>query len=286
MKVYNNLNTVVEYGLTFDTFKTKAENIYKDNYIYLEEIGYDGEGYFDLSINKLYWRLSPGKEYTVFDCVLNEDLEIPRNSTNSTIKIVSYTSLEIDNFLFLSEDVSNGFDENGNIITLLTEHTTLEVVTYKKMCSDIKQKRPTDESQDWEDTEEFKETLKKQNALKLSEELNSDIYTVEDIIKELLNPGLDPRDELEAPILKSDVLHIEDLKVGMELQGTVRNVASFGAFVDIGLHDDGLVHISKMSKSFVKNPNDIVHVGDIVTCYVADIDLTKQKVQLSLIKEL
>ena len=104
------------------------------------------------------------------------------------------------------------------------------------------------------------------------------------IIKELLNPGLDPRDELDAPILKSDILHIEDLHVGMELQGTVRNVASFGAFVDIGLHDDGLVHISKMSKSFVKNPNDIVHVGDIITCYVDSIDLTKQKVQLSLIK--
>ena len=133
-------------------------------------------------------------------------------------------------------------------------------------------------------TQEFKDTLSKQNALKLSEELNSDIYTVEDIIKELLNPGLDPRDELEAPILKSDILHIEDLKVGMELQGTVRNVASFGAFVDIGLHDDGLVHISKMSKSFVKNPNDIVHVGDIITCYVDSVDLAKQKVQLTLLK--
>ncbi len=132
--------------------------------------------------------------------------------------------------------------------------------------------------------EEFKETLTNQNTVKLAEELNSEYYTVEDIIKELLNPGLDPRDELEAPILKSDVLHIEDLKEGMELQGTVRNVASFGAFVDIGLHDDGLIHISKMSKSFVKNPNDIVHVGDIVTCYVDSIDLTKQKVQLSLIK--
>ena len=132
--------------------------------------------------------------------------------------------------------------------------------------------------------DEFKDTLKKQNATKLASELNSDIYTIEDILKELANPGLDPREELEAPLLKSDVLHIEDLKVGMELQGTVRNVASFGAFIDIGLHDDGLVHISKMSKSFVKNPNDIVHVGDIVTCYVADIDLTKQKVQLSLIK--
>lgn len=133
-------------------------------------------------------------------------------------------------------------------------------------------------------TDTFKETLNKQNITKLAEQLNTDIYTLQDIIKELLNPGLDPRDELEAPILKSDVLHIEDLKIGMELQGTVRNVASFGAFVDIGLHDDGLVHISKMSKSFVKNPNDIVHVGDIVTCYVSDVDLTKQKVQLSLIK--
>ncbi len=133
-------------------------------------------------------------------------------------------------------------------------------------------------------TEAFKDTLHKVNITKLAEELKTDYYTLEDIIKELLSPGLDPRDELEAPVLKSDVLHIEDLKVGMELQGTVRNVASFGAFVDIGLHDDGLIHISKMSKQFVKNPNDIVHVGDIITCYVADIDLAKQKVQLSLIK--
>ncbi len=133
-------------------------------------------------------------------------------------------------------------------------------------------------------TETFKDILKKQNPSKLSTELNTDIYTIQDIIKELLNPGLDPRDELEAPILKSDILHIEDLKVGMELQGTVRNVASFGAFVDIGLHDDGLIHISKMSKSFVKNPNDILHVGDIITCYVDSIDLTKQKVQLTLLK--
>ncbi len=135
-------------------------------------------------------------------------------------------------------------------------------------------------------TDNFKDTLNKQDVNKLAAELNTDIYTLQDIIKELLNPGLDPRDELEAPVLKSDVLHIEDLKTGMELQGTVRNVASFGAFVDIGLHDDGLIHISKMSKSFVKNPNDIVHVGDIITCYVDSIDLEKQKVQLSLIKNI
>jgi len=132
--------------------------------------------------------------------------------------------------------------------------------------------------------QEFKDKLNDLNIENLAKELETDNYTLEDIVKELKSPGLDPRDELEAPVLKSDVLHIEDLKVGMELQGTVRNVASFGAFVDIGLHDDGLIHISKMSKSFVKNPNDIVHVGDIITCYVDSVDLTKQKVQLSLIK--
>ncbi len=130
----------------------------------------------------------------------------------------------------------------------------------------------------------FKEVLKKQNVKELAKELNCDIFTMDDIIKELLNPGLDPRDELDAPVLKSDILHLEDLKVGMELQGTVRNVASFGAFVDIGLHDDGLIHISKMSKTFVKNPNDILHVGDIITCYVDNIDIEKQKVQLTLLK--
>lgn len=132
--------------------------------------------------------------------------------------------------------------------------------------------------------EESKEILKKQDVNKLADTLNTDVYTLEDIIKELLTPGLDPRDSLDSPILKSDILHIEDLKVGMELTGTVRNVASFGAFIDIGLHDDGLVHISKMSKSFVKNPNDIVSVGDIVKCYVDNVDLDKQKVSLSLIK--
>lgn len=132
--------------------------------------------------------------------------------------------------------------------------------------------------------EEFKEAIRKVNKSELLNKIATDEYTLEDILKELLNPGLDPRDELDSPVLKSDILHIEDLRIGMELEGTVRNVASFGAFVDIGLHDDGLIHISKMSKSFVKNPNDILNVGDIIKCYVDGIDLEKQKVQLSLIK--
>ena len=90
---------------------------------------------------------------------------------------------------------------------------------------------------------------------------------------------------MKSPPKHDRIAKIEDLSIGMELPGTVRNVASFGAFIDIGLHDDGLCHISKMSKTFVKNPNDIVNVGDIVTCYVISVDLDKQKVQLSLIKE-
>ena len=134
-------------------------------------------------------------------------------------------------------------------------------------------------------TDAFKTKLQKIDIKDYVQKLNTDEYTLSDIVKELLTPGLDPRDELEAPILKSDILHIEDLNVGMELEGTVRNVASFGAFVDIGLHDDGLVHISKMIKQFVKNPNDILNVGDIIKCYVDKVDLVKGKVNLSLFKD-
>ena len=133
-------------------------------------------------------------------------------------------------------------------------------------------------------TEEFKHKLENIDLEKLTKELNSDIYTVTDIIKELKNHGLDPRSEAPETILRSDILTIDDLSIGMELKGTVRNVASFGAFVDIGLHDDGLLHMSKMSKNFVKDPKDIVSVGDILTVYISDIDKNKGKVQLSLIK--
>lgn len=132
-------------------------------------------------------------------------------------------------------------------------------------------------------TADFKETLKKADAKILASKLNADIYTVTDILQELQNPGLDIRENLDAPILKSDILTIDDLKIGMQLDGTVRNVTSFGAFVDIGLHDDGLVHISKMSKNFVSDPKQIVKVGQIVKVYVCDINKEKQKVGLSLI---
>ena len=120
------------------------------------------------------------------------------------------------------------------------------------------------------------------NVNKVAEELNVGTLTLEDIIKELSKPGRDPREDMPKPILKSDVLKLEDLREGMILNGTVRNVIDFGAFVDIGVKHDGLVHISELSDKYVKNPRDIVSVGDIVKVKVIGIDLDKQKVALSM----
>lgn len=133
-------------------------------------------------------------------------------------------------------------------------------------------------------TNDFKETLNNVDILKLIDIFKSDKYTIEDIIKELKNPGLDPRESIDPPILRSDVLKLEDLTLGMELKGTVRNVASFGAFIDIGIKNDGLLHISKISNKFIKHPTDVLSVGEIITCYVEDIMLDKEKVSLTMLK--
>ena len=132
-------------------------------------------------------------------------------------------------------------------------------------------------------TEEFNLKLNGLNLKKYASKNNIDAFTLEDIIKCLKQPNRDYRDDFVKPLLKSNVLNIEDLKVGMELEGTVRNVVDFGAFIDIGLHDDGLVHISKLTKDYIKHPMEVVNVGDIVTCYVDKVDLERNKVSLSLI---
>lgn len=130
------------------------------------------------------------------------------------------------------------------------------------------------------------ELIKKIDSINLEEykdKIGTDIYTLEDVIASLKKPNLDPRDEMPQPLLKSDVLDIKDLSVGMKLQGTVRNVVDFGAFIDIGLHNDGLAHISKLTTKYIKHPSEVVSVGDIVDCYVDDISLEKGKVSLSLL---
>ncbi len=128
------------------------------------------------------------------------------------------------------------------------------------------------------------EKLDSLNLEQYKEKLSTDIYTLEDVVNSLKKPNRDPRDEMPQPLLKSDVLELEDLKVGMKLQGTVRNVVDFGAFIDIGLHEDGLVHISKITDHYIKHPSEVLSVGDIVDCYVDEILLGKKKVALSLIE--
>ena len=119
---------------------------------------------------------------------------------------------------------------------------------------------------------------------KLAAELGIGEITLTDIIKELEKPGRDPRDEMPKPILRTDVLEIKDLSAGMVLKGTVRNVIDFGAFVDIGVHQDGLVHISQMAKGrFVKHPLDVVSVGDIIEVKVLSVDEAKKRIQLTMI---
>lgn len=132
-------------------------------------------------------------------------------------------------------------------------------------------------------TEKLIEKLNKLDTTSLSKELDIDIYTLNDIIDSLKAPNRDYRDSYEMPLLKSDILTIDNLKLGMELEGTVRNVVDFGAFIDIGLHNDALVHISKITNKYIKHPSEVLSVGDIVKCYVIEINKEKEKVSLSLI---
>ena len=119
----------------------------------------------------------------------------------------------------------------------------------------------------------------------LAKKFNSDIYTIDDILSSIAKPKRDIRDDFAMPILKSSITKLEDLKIGDELEGTVRNVVDFGVFVDVGLHDDGLVHISKMSTKYIKHPSDLVKVGDIIKVYVIGIDLNRHQLQLSMVKD-
>jgi len=131
--------------------------------------------------------------------------------------------------------------------------------------------------------EEAQSKLKSISIKEMAQELDLGQETLKDIIADLLKPGRDFRDSFDAPVLRQDVLDIKDLKVGQKLEGVVRNVVDFGAFVDIGIHEDGLIHISHMSKKFIKHPSQVVSVGDLVTVWVKKIDVQREKVNLSLL---
>lgn len=131
---------------------------------------------------------------------------------------------------------------------------------------------------------ELSEQLKQLNLKDVAVQLDIGIPTLQDIVEALIRPNRDPRDEVATPLLKKDVLQLEDLQTGMELQGTIRNVVDFGAFVDIGVKQDGLVHISKLTNRFVKHPMEVVAVGDVVTVWVEGVDAKKQRIALTLLK--
>jgi uncharacterized protein len=125
--------------------------------------------------------------------------------------------------------------------------------------------------------------VKKEGISTLASSIGVGIPTLEDIVKELEKPGRDPRDELPPPLMRSgDVMELSDLKEGMELMGTVRNVIDFGAFVDIGVHEDGLVHISQMCNKFIKHPLEVVKVGDVVKVWVLGVDLKRKRISLTM----
>ena len=132
-------------------------------------------------------------------------------------------------------------------------------------------------------SDELKEKIKTIDKKALMEKLNIGEYTFNDIIDALEAPLRDPRDMLDKPLLKSDVLSLDDLMPGMELQGTVRNVVDFGVFVDCGVHEDGLVHISKLKKGYIKHPLDVVKVGDIVKVWVVSVNKQKGRLELTML---
>jgi len=146
----------------------------------------------------------------------------------------------------------------------------LEIMGYS--MEDVKQRK----------LDKLKQEVESRGIAEIAAEIGVGVPTLRDIVNELLKPGRDPRDELPKPVLLTDVLNIEDLRPGMVLTGTVRNVADFGAFVDIGVHQDGLVHISELSDKFVKNPMEVVAVGDIVKVRILDVDVKRKRISLSM----
>ena len=246
-------------------------------------------------------KLSESLDFTVTKCVNNVGVNINTASPSILKYISGLTKTAIDKIIKYRE-------ENGKI-------KSREEIKKKKLLNDkvyeqsigfmrvIDGDNPLDKTNIH--TESYDKTLKlldyinmnvndigtkklinsldKIDTTKVSKELDIDLYTLNDIIDSLKQPNRDFRDDYEMPLLKSDILTIDNLKIGTRLEGTVRNVVDFGAFIDIGLHNDGLVHISKITNKYIKHPSEVLSVGDIVTCYVIDINKDKEKVSLSLI---
>ena len=245
-------------------------------------------------------KLSESLDFTVSKCVNNVGVDINTASPSILKYISGLTKTAIDKIIKYRE-------ENGKINSreelkkkkLLSDKiyeqsigfmrvygtnpldkTNIHTESYDKTLKLLKHLNKT---VDDIGTNELIQELDKINESEVSKLLDIDLYTLNDIISSLKQPNRDYRDDYDMPLLKSDILTIDNLTNGMRLEGTVRNVVDFGAFIDIGLHSDGLVHISKITNKYIKHPSEVLSVGDIVTCYVIDINKEKEKVSLSLI---
>ncbi|MBR2138900.1 MAG: RNA-binding transcriptional accessory protein [Bacilli bacterium] len=245
-------------------------------------------------------KLSESLDFTVSKCVNNVGVDINTASPSILKYISGLTKSAIDKIIKYRE-------ENGKINSreelkkkkLLSDKiyeqsigfmrvygtnpldkTNIHTESYDKTLKLLKHLNKT---ADDIGTNELIQELDKINESEVSKLLDIDLYTLNDIISSLKQPNRDYRDDYDMPLLKSDILTIDNLTNGMRLEGTVRNVVDFGAFIDIGLHSDGLVHISKITNKYIKHPSEVLSVGDIVTCYVIDINKEKEKVSLSLI---
>lgn len=250
-------------------------------------------------------RLSSALDGVVEDCVNTVGVDLNTASAQLLNRVAGVSSKIADNIvkyrqehgIFKSRDeIMNvsmlgpkafeqcaGFlrvSESKNVLDNTAVHPESYDATRKllKLCS------VTDEDVRNGNVSAVKQYVETVGTSALAKQLDIGEPTLIDITKEIAKPGRDPRDELPAPMLRTDVMDIEDLKVGMELKGTVRNVIDFGAFVDVGVHQDGLVHISQITDKYIKHPSDVLKVGDIVTVWVISVDVDKKRIGLSMKK--
>ena len=250
-------------------------------------------------------RLSSALDGVVEDCVNTVGVDLNTASAQLLSRVAGVSSKIADNIvkyrqehgIFKSRDeIMNvsmlgpkafeqcaGFlrvSESKNVLDNTAVHPESYDATRKllKLCS------VTDEDVRSGNVSAVKQYVETVGTSALAKQLDIGEPTLIDITKEIAKPGRDPRDELPAPMLRTDVMDIEDLKVGMELKGTVRNVIDFGAFVDVGVHQDGLVHISQITDKYIKHPSDVLKVGDIVTVWVISVDVDKKRIGLSMKK--
>ena len=258
-----------------------------------------GVGQYQHDVNQK--KLSESLDFTVSKCVNNVGIDINTASPSILKYISGLTKSAIDKIIKYRED--NGkiksreeikkkkllndkvYEQSIGFMRVIDGDNPLDVTnihteSYDKTLSLLKYINMATKDLG---TKELVSELNKLDVNKVSKELDIDLYTLNDIIESLCRPNRDYRDDYEMPLLKSDILTLDNLTLGMQLQGTVRNVVDFGAFIDIGLHNDGLVHISKITDKYIKHPSEVLSVGDIVTCYVIDINKEKEKVSLSLI---